>query len=106
MNYISLGSKIKKQRRAKHMTQEKLAEVSGISISFMGHIERGSRKASIETLVAIANALEVTTDFLLADSLYQNRSNASMPVLNDRQRLVLNEIYKIIDDNIDAWIKK
>ena len=35
--------------------------MAGISLSFMGHIERGTRKASVETLVALG----VSTDALL-----------------------------------------
>lgn len=51
------------------MTQDQLSEKAGISLSFLGHIERGSRKSSLETLVSLANALEVSADYLLQDSL-------------------------------------
>ena len=35
----------------------------------MGHIERGTRVANLETFVAICNALNVSPDYLLYDSL-------------------------------------
>lgn len=44
----------------------------------MGHIERGSRKASLETVISIANALDTGTDELLIDSL-KHRIGASHP---------------------------
>lgn len=47
------------------MTQERLAEQIERSVSFVGHIERGSRKMSIETLLAIADALEASIDTIL-----------------------------------------
>ena len=55
MDYESLGSHVRRARKAAGMTQYELAERLGISTSFLGHIERGSRKASLETLVKISN---------------------------------------------------
>lgn len=50
VNYQDLGLRVRDARKAKHLTQEQLAEKVGISSSFMGHIERGTRIASIESL--------------------------------------------------------
>ncbi len=69
MDYIGLGRRVKTARREHNITQEELASRIGISLSFLGHIERGSRKASMETLVKLANALEVSLDHLMRDSL-------------------------------------
>lgn len=65
MDYRLLGARVQQARRINGLTQERLAEMAGISLSFMGHIERGTRKASVETLVALARALGVSTDALL-----------------------------------------
>ncbi len=69
MDYLALGRVIRHYRRQQNMTQEVFAKKLGISPSFLGHIERGARKASIETLVNIAGALHISMDALLADSL-------------------------------------
>ncbi|MCL2216924.1 MAG: helix-turn-helix domain-containing protein [Defluviitaleaceae bacterium] len=69
MDYISLGSKIRARRQELKLTQEKLAEKANITTSFLGHIERAERKLSVETLIAIANALNTSVDYLLCDSL-------------------------------------
>ncbi len=52
VNYQDLGLRVRDARKAKHLTQEQLAEKVGIYASFMGHIERGTRIASIDTLVS------------------------------------------------------
>ena len=62
MDYIDLGRRVRKQRVSLDWTQEQLAEKVGVSTSFVGHVERGSRKASLETRVALANALHVGVD--------------------------------------------
>ena len=77
MDYISLGRRVNKRRRELHMTQEQLAEKLQLSTSFLGHIERGTRKASLETLIALCNALDVSPNYLLERSL--TLSNPDMP---------------------------
>ena len=69
VNYLAMGNRMKIKRRAKNMSQEEIAKAVQISMSFYGNIERGRRIPSIDTLVAIANVLEVGVDYLLADSL-------------------------------------
>ena len=55
MNYKDLGRRIRMLRQKQHMTQERLAEEIDMSSSFLGHIERGTRIASLETLVKVCN---------------------------------------------------
>ena len=52
-------------REKANLTQEQLARKVGISISMIQSIEVGRRKGSIETVVRISKALNVTTDELL-----------------------------------------
>ena len=68
MDYIYLGKRIREERLKKHLTQEQLAEYSDISLSYMGQIERGERKVTLETLLRICSWLKVSIDFLLKDS--------------------------------------
>lgn len=95
MMYSQLGKRIKQQRIMARMTQEKLAEAAGISLSFLGHIERGTRKASLDTVVKICNALKVSPNLLLQDSLEGNLLSDSVG-LSETHRRLLREI----SDNI------
>lgn len=69
INYAVMGAKIRAARKSKKMTQGQIAALCGISAAFFGHIERGTRIASIETLVAIARALQVSVDSLVWDAV-------------------------------------
>lgn len=58
-----MGYKLKEVRKAKKMTQEELAEKSGISRGTIVAIENGSaRTTTIKTLLKLADALDVTID--------------------------------------------
>lgn len=65
MDYKLIGNKVREARLKYGLTQEKLAELVGISDSYMGLIERGERILSVETLVKLSLALGVSTDWLL-----------------------------------------
>lgn len=65
IDYKELGKRIRAERRKQDLTQEKLAEMANISDSFMGHIERGGRTLNIEILVKLANALNLSIEYII-----------------------------------------
>lgn len=69
MDYAKLGTRVRQQRLLNGLTQDQLAERTGVSCSFIGHIERGEKKASVETVVALCNAMDISPSVLLQDSL-------------------------------------
>lgn len=82
MNYIDLGKRIQVLRRAQKMTQTELAARVGITQAFMGNIESGNRAPSLETLMAICNALKCNPDFLLAASIqYPPKRSLEMMIM-------------------------
>jgi transcriptional regulator with XRE-family HTH domain len=64
-----VGRRIRQLRtsRSARMTQEDLSERARISVSFLSMIERGERSPHLETLAAIAQALEVSIADLFLD---------------------------------------
>ncbi len=75
MNYELLGRKIRQQRKEKKYTLEQLAEKLNVSTTFIGQIERAKGIPSLETLVKIANILEISTDSLLFGDLNSKSGN-------------------------------
>ncbi len=69
MDYVSLGRRIREKRRKKNITQTELASLTGISAVHISNIELGHTRASLSTLVSIANALGTSLDELACDSL-------------------------------------
>ncbi len=68
MNYFKIGQKIRYHRKQRAMSQEQLAEMSGISVTHMSHIETGNTKLSLAVFVDIATALNVSANSLLFDN--------------------------------------
>ncbi len=63
--YKKLGNKIYKLRREKKLSREKFAELAGINDYYLGEIERGEKKASLDMLFKISSILELKIHELL-----------------------------------------
>lgn len=66
INHKQIGNRIKEVREQNDYSQAKLAEETDLSVSYISHIENAKRKASLESIVRIVNALGITVDELLA----------------------------------------
>ena len=69
MDLSPIGSRIKAAREKKKITQEELAGLLDMSTTHISVIERGVKPPRLETLIRIANALDVSSDYLLMDIL-------------------------------------
>ncbi|MBN2851582.1 MAG: helix-turn-helix transcriptional regulator [Clostridia bacterium] len=65
--YKVIGENIRKRRKQLHLTQEQLSEMCGFSRSYIGIIERGLKKFSIEALIKISNQLHVSLNYLAGE---------------------------------------
>lgn len=69
LDYKAIGKRIKIARIKADLTQEKLSEMVGVSPTHMSNVETGTTRVSLTTIVGIANALGITSDDLLCDSV-------------------------------------
>lgn len=65
LDYEKIGVRIRQVRRVKGWSQDELAQKCGISMSFLGHIERGTKIMSLDTFIRICNVLGASADGLL-----------------------------------------
>ncbi|MDE2143674.1 MAG: helix-turn-helix transcriptional regulator [Elusimicrobia bacterium] len=64
--YREVGERIRAKRLRLGLTLEELAELSGLHASYIGQIERNGKKASLQTIAAVAKALGVPAGRLFA----------------------------------------
>lgn len=60
-----LSENVKMFRKLKGLSQEELADISGIHRTYVGSVERGERNVTLSSLEMLANALGVTVIALL-----------------------------------------
>ena len=65
IDYVLIGKRIKEIRSQMKLSQASLAEMSGLSVTYISHIETAYKKASFSSLVHIANAIGISVDEML-----------------------------------------
>lgn len=78
-----IGKRIRKYRDESGMTQEKLAEMVGITPNYLGAIERGVKVPKLDTLIEIINALHLSADEILQD-VVEESAKARATKLEDK----------------------
>lgn len=86
-NYKNIGKKIKEERETLKLTQKELAQRAGIDFRFLGNIERGVSKPSVDTLVKIARALDMPLDILVAEHVLHKNPPENSAITKEVVRL-------------------
>ena len=68
IDYNIIGSRIKKARIAKGLTQEELAEKIDVSVAFLSRVERGSSHINLKRLTQLCGLLDVSEGYILNGS--------------------------------------
>jgi len=103
----ALGELIRSQRRLANLSLRDLAERTNVSNPYLSQIERGLHEPSIRVIKAIANALDISTETLLAQvglvgeddsgGRIHGATEAAIsadPYLTDGQREALLAVYR------------
>lgn len=79
-DYKALGKRISNARKQAGITQEALGEQLNMTRKHISVIESAIKRPSLDALVDIANALDVSTDDLLVDSLMHSTSTSNSEI--------------------------
>ncbi len=100
IDYAKLGKKIKEMRLKAGLTQDNLAEMVSCNTSHISNVENNHTKVSLNVLLAIANALDTSIDYLLSEQ-YENSAlaldNEIMRALTDCDNEKKEKVLKIIE---------
>ena len=79
-----IGQRLRALRKERSLTQDKLGELSGLSGKFIGEVERGQKSISIDSLYAVAVALQTPLRSLVD---VRTGEQAATPVSEDVERI-------------------
>lgn len=100
--------RLKAARDLRGWSQSELAEYAKMPPSSIAHFETGSRKPSFDTLRRLANALEVTTDYLLGRTDNPALAESGDPLYRDvgkltgRDRELAKDFLKMLAERSQA----
>lgn len=103
MDFKGIGTRIKNKRLELGFTQEKLAEITKLTDTYIGAIERATSKCSIETLAKISQALNMNMDYMLFGTTISNIDNRFSEIIKklpqDKQNVYI-EICEMIAEKL------
>lgn len=100
MDWTSIGRNLRVYRQEAGLRQEDLAAAAGVSTNYIGMVERGEKIPSLETFVALLNALQVSADMILTEvvdtgyTVKQSLLAERMGRLPEKERA---RIYAVVD---------
>ena len=100
--YSDIGKSVKRQRKAHHLTQEKLADKLGITPQYLSRIERGVVHPSLELLYHMASILDSPVYALLPSSLSPQRSFLSEDISYRMNHCTDQQKFLVV--NFVSWV--
>lgn len=99
------GERVKHFRTQKGLSQEKLAELSGLHPTYIGQVERGEKNCTIESAEKISKGLQIPIEKLMGKIVPANEGNDIPSQVYDRllklsdkdQQSISNIINQIIE---------
>lgn len=93
---MMIGNNLRKYRIENNLTQEELAEQVGISTSFYANLERGKKGMSIFVFRRLADALGISSDYLLYEETSIARTHNINNLLCNRSERTIVAIEKLV----------
>ncbi len=107
---MSLAERLKNSRTNKKLSQQKLAELANVHYTNVGRYERGDAKPSADVLNRLANALDVSPDFLMNgtidDKAQSNISDQELLAQFKKIEQMPEDRKRLIKEILDAFILK
>ena len=107
--YKNLGLAVRGQRKALGWSQEELGERAGFHASYVGQIERGTKKISLLALQRLAIALKVRVSDLLPEKPIKYTpstwENKIIGMIKDRPTSQQKQTYRILKETLRPFPK-
>jgi len=97
-----VGNNLRKYRLQLKLTQDELAEKTGISTPFLANLERGSKGMSIYSLRELCEKLGISADQLLFDHEPNNNIKNIEMLLKDQPEHVILAAEKLVRVLVEA----
>ena len=85
---MTIGERIRKERKAAGLTQKKLGELAGIAEPTIRKYELGKLNPKLETRIKIANAMNIPVEKLTESGLRRRRVDEDAPELSPEKAVL------------------
>ncbi|WP_232512076.1 helix-turn-helix domain-containing protein [Pseudomonas protegens] len=109
-NITGFAERLRSLRKQKNLSQNELGQLAELHYTHIGRYERGTSRPSVDTLKRLADALDVSSDYLLEGA----SDDAAKAKFEDRELLrqfqeveqIPEEDKKVVKTLLDAFLIK
>lgn len=101
IDYRAIGKRIRAERKKQNLSQEQLAEMADLSPVHISHIETANTKLSLPALLCIINALRISADNILCDSMIASEKAYKNEILTELSDCDRKEL-KLLAESVKA----
>lgn len=91
---MDIGQRIRFFREAKKITVNKLANMAGVSQSYLRDLELGNKQPTVEYLSYICEALGITLERFFSENEYNDEIKLLLSELNNDQKIAVINMIK------------
>ena len=109
--YSKVGMRIRNARKRKHLTQEQLAELVGVTFRHIGNIETGKKNiGNIELQIKIMNVLEMEPNEMFCDYVESAKDELKkefseiLEGCSSEEIKVINNISKTVKEQLNEYV--
>lgn len=105
---MEFKDRLKEERNRKKLSQNELANTVGVHVTNISRYERGENRPTTDVLKKLADALEVTTDYLMNgspnDLAGESISDKELLSLFKRVNMLSNDKKKVVKEFLGAFV--
>lgn len=112
LDYSIIGSRIRKARQNKQITQEQLAEKLDVSVAFISRIERGSSHINLKRLSEFCTILNVSEGYILSgvsdknEKYLYNEFNDILKKCSPEKQKLIYKLSQVIAEEDETYKSK
>ena len=104
MDKVAIGARLREARNISGITQERLAEKTGVNATYISDIERGAKFPSLTLFIKIVDALGASSDFIIRGEIEAGKNCVYDDITKKLENLTPKQRAGVAD-LIDAYIK-
>ena len=81
MMWTQVGERVERMRKDRRLSRMQFGEMIGVSGRYIGMVERGTNRLSVDSVVKICHSMNVTADYLLFGVVHPAHDKATSAAL-------------------------
>ncbi len=104
IDYVEVGKRLAKRRKELGLKQYQVCEMIDVNYKYISNLEKGRSVPSVETVMNLCEALQVTPDYLLMGAVLDSKVSdekitEKISRLSGKNKIIIQGIIDVLAEN-------